>query len=102
MSLYLSVPTNFMMATICLTPRLAAIQDSDQSEEDLPGPSRLIPPGGHQQPKGVSLSNLEKQQRQYEEQVRRLEVEIRLLEDEVVRRDRPMDSATDEELERAM
>ena len=102
MSLYLSVPTNFMMATICLTPRLAAIQDSDQSEEDLPGSSRLIPPGGHQQLKGVSLSNLEKQQRQYEEQVRRLEVEIRLLEDEVVRRDRPMDSATDEELERAM
>ena len=102
MSLYLSVPTNFMMATICLTPRLAAIQDSDQSEEDFPGPSRLIPPGGHQQPKGVSLSNLEKQQRQYEEQVKRLEVEIRLLEDEVVRRDRPMDSATDEELERAM
>ena len=61
-----------VFAVICLTPRLAAVQDSDQSEEDLPGPSRLIPPGGHQQLKGVSLSNLEEQQRQYEEKVRRL------------------------------
>ena len=29
-------------------------------------------------------------------------MEIQLLEDEIERRDRPMDSATDEELERAM
>lgn len=102
MSLDLSVPLYTMMVTICPTPRLATIQDSDQSEEDLPGPSRFIPPGGHQQQEGVSLSSLEEQQRQYEEQVKRLEVEVRLLEDEIERRDRPMDSATDEEVERAM
>ena len=102
MSLDLSVPLYTMMVTICPTPRLATIQDSDQSEEDLPGSSRLVPPGGHQQQKGVSLLSLEEQQRQYEEQVKRLEVEVRLLEDEIERRDRPMDSATDEEVERAM
>ena len=90
------------VSSICPTPRLATIQDSDQSEEDLPGPSQFIPPGEHQQQKGVSLSSLEEQQRQYEKQVKRLEVEIQLLEDEIERRDRPMDSATDEEVERAM
>ena len=68
----------------------------------MPGPSQFIPPGEHQQQKGVSLSSLEEQQRQYEKQVKRLEVEIQLLEDEIERRDQPMDSATDEEVERAM
>lgn len=83
----------------CSAPRLATVQDSDQSEEDLAG---LIPDRRQQQEGATSLAKLQEQQREYEEHVRRLEAEIKLLEDEIERRDHPPDPATDKELERAM
>ena len=83
----------------CSAPRLATVQDSDQSEEDLTG---LIPDRRQKQEGTTSLAKLQEQQREYEEHVRRLEAEIKLLEDEIERRDHPPDPATDKELERAM
>lgn len=89
--------------------RVAALHDPDHSasEEDLPfrgvgvagdGPSSSSSSSSAQ----LSLEGVREQKREFEEEVRRLEAEVWLLEDELERRERPAEEATDQELERAI